>query len=243
MKVNGERDFDAPRDTVWRVLNDPQNMAKLIPGVESFEVQDDRHWQAAVKIPLGLGGLSMTMNFEKVEERPPAFAKLVSKGAGVGAMLNMETSFDLAEAGDGQTHMKWEADVKIAGPVGSMGQRVLQPIVNQQVGNVLNALDKQVQEAKAGGGGQGPADEGREHAAVGATSDAAGSAGAPEPSTDIPAPATGDELRDEGPPAEGEAEPGSSGAEEGLNPWAPQSYEGEGGPTTSTEGAPPGREP
>ena len=28
-----------------------------------------------------------------------------------------------------------------------MGQRVLQPIVNQQVNNVLAALDKQVQEA------------------------------------------------------------------------------------------------
>ncbi len=31
-----------------------------------------------------------------------------------------------------------------------MGQRVLQPIVNQQVGNVLGALDAQVQKAKAG---------------------------------------------------------------------------------------------
>ena len=37
--------------------------------------------------------------------------------------------------------MRWEADVKIAGPVGSMGQRVLQPIVNQQVGNGAGALD------------------------------------------------------------------------------------------------------
>ena len=42
--------------------------------------------------------------------------------------------------------MHWEADVRIAGPVGSMGQRVLQPIVNQQVKNVLAALDEQVQE-------------------------------------------------------------------------------------------------
>jgi len=33
--------------------------------------------------------------------------------------------------------------------VASMGQRVLQPIVNQQVSQVLGALDKQVQEAKA----------------------------------------------------------------------------------------------
>ena len=47
--------------------------------------------------------------------------------------------------------MAWEADVKIAGPVGSMGQRVLQPIINQQVGNVLAALDIEVQAAKAGG--------------------------------------------------------------------------------------------
>jgi hypothetical protein len=30
-----------------------------------------------------------------------------------------------------------------------MGQRVLQPIMNQQVSQVLTALDKQVQEASA----------------------------------------------------------------------------------------------
>jgi len=43
------------------------------------------------------------------------------------------------------------ADVKIAGPVGSMGQRVLQPIVTQQVSNVLTALEKQVAAAAGGG--------------------------------------------------------------------------------------------
>jgi hypothetical protein len=36
--------------------------------------------------------------------------------------------------------------------VGSMGQRVLQPIVNQQVQHVLTALDGQVQAAVAAGG-------------------------------------------------------------------------------------------
>ncbi len=62
--------------------------------------------------------------------------------------MNMDTAFTLNEAGSG-TSMKWEADVKIAGPVGSMGQRVLQPIINQQVENVLTALEKQVSEAAA----------------------------------------------------------------------------------------------
>ena len=149
MKVSGERQFEAPRATVWEVLNDPAQMAKTMPGVESFDVQDDRHWRAHVKIPLGLGGLRMSIDFEKMEEREPEFAKLHAKGNGVGAIVSMDTAFDLAEAEGGGTDMKWQADVKIAGPVGSMGQRVLQPIVNQQVNNVLSALDRQVQEAAA----------------------------------------------------------------------------------------------
>jgi carbon monoxide dehydrogenase subunit G len=117
-----------------------------MPGVESFDVQDDRHWRANVKIPLGMGGLKMSINFEKTDERPIEYARLHAKGTGVGALMNMDTEFHLSSPGDG-TEMRWEADVRIAGPVGSMGQRVLQPIVNQQVGNVLAALEEQVREA------------------------------------------------------------------------------------------------
>ena len=149
MRVAGERAFTAPREAVWRVLNDPASMAAMMPGVESFDVQDDRHWKANVKIPLGLGALGMTMDMEKLEEREPEFARLAIKGNGVGAILSMNTAFNLSEEGGG-TKMDWEAEVRIAGPVGSMGQRVLQPIVNQQVQHVLGALDEQVKKAQAG---------------------------------------------------------------------------------------------
>ena len=67
--------------------------------------------------------------------------------------MNMKTQFHLSGEG-AHTSMRWEADVKIAGPVGAMGQRVLQPIINQQVGNVLAALEQQV--AAAAGSGTAP---------------------------------------------------------------------------------------
>ncbi len=148
MKVEGTKHFEAPRDTVWEVLNDPARMAKTMPGVQTFEVQDDKRWKANVVIPLGLGGLKMSINFEKTEERKPDYARLHAKGTGVGAMLSMDTQFELSEAG-AATEMNWQADVHLLGQVGSMGQRVLQPIVNQQVQNVLMALDAQVREAVA----------------------------------------------------------------------------------------------
>jgi carbon monoxide dehydrogenase subunit G len=152
VKVEGERQLGAPRDIVWEILNDPREMAALMPGVQSFELQDERHWRASVKVPLGLGSLAMTINFEKTEERSPDFASLRAKGQGVGAMLNMQTSFTLEPAESG-TRMLWAADVSIAGPVGSMGQRVLQPIVKQQVNMVLTALDKRVVAVSAAAGG------------------------------------------------------------------------------------------
>ena len=148
MNVSGEKTFAAPRSAVWAVLNDPASMAKTMPGVESFDVHDEKRWTANVKIPLGLGGLKMKIDMNKTEERAPEYAQLDVKGQGVGAMLNMQTSFELSDA-DGGTLMKWAADVKLAGPVGSMGQRVLQPIVNQQVNHVLKALDAQVQQHSA----------------------------------------------------------------------------------------------
>jgi carbon monoxide dehydrogenase subunit G len=150
VKVEGVREYDAPAQVVWDVLNDPAQMAQLMPGVESFDVQDDRHWTAAVKVPLGMGALALKLSFEKTEQRPIEFAKLAAKGQGVGAIVAMETAFHLTPDGE-RTSMKWEADVRVAGPIGSMGQRVFQPIVNQQVTNVLNALEKVVDEAKSGG--------------------------------------------------------------------------------------------
>ena len=150
MILQGERIFDAPRATVWQVLSNPASMAATMPGVESFDVHDERRWTANVKIPRGLGGLKMKIDMDKTEERELEYAAMQIKGQGVGAMMNMVTKFELSDEGAG-TKMMWSADVKIAGPVGSMGQRVLQPIVNQQVQHVLGSLETQVQDALAAG--------------------------------------------------------------------------------------------
>ena len=148
MKVEGDRSFAVPRDIVWDVMNSPAKRAAIMPGVDSFEIQDDTHWNAKVKVPLGMGLLHMTVDFEKTEERKPEYSSLKAKGKGVGAVMNMTTSFTLAETASG-TDMHWVADVKILGPVGAMGQRILQPVVKQQVDQVLTALDQKVNEAAA----------------------------------------------------------------------------------------------
>lgn len=144
MNVSGTRDFEAPRQAVWDVLNDPQELAGLMPGVSHFELHDDRHWTVHVRVPLGVGGLKLRFEFEKTDERPSEFAALEAKGKGVGAVVSLKTEFALTENG-AATAMDWQADVNVLGQIGGMGQRVLQPIVNSQVESVLAALDERVQ--------------------------------------------------------------------------------------------------
>lgn len=144
MRVEGDKTFDAPREDVWRVLIDPESMARTMPGVESFDVHDDRHWTAHVKLRLGLTSLALDVDFEKVEERPPEFAKLVARGGGMGGSLAMETSFEL-EADGAQTHMHWVAEVAVSGPLGALGNRALKPLVDRQVGHLLDSVEEQVE--------------------------------------------------------------------------------------------------
>jgi carbon monoxide dehydrogenase subunit G len=143
VKLEGTRQFEAPPEVVWRVLDDPARMAQAMPGVESFELEDAAHWTASVKVPLGAAGLQLRFDMEKRDERALEHAGLRAKGTGVGAFVRMETAFDLEPAGN-STLMHWQADFQIAGKAGNVGQRVLQPIVRGQVENVLNALDRQV---------------------------------------------------------------------------------------------------
>ena len=83
------------------------------------------------------------MDFAELGERALEYGSMCGKGKGMGAMREMTTSCALSGEG-GATQMEWGADVKLAGVLGSMGQRVLQPIINQQVEGIMSALETQL---------------------------------------------------------------------------------------------------
>lgn len=149
MDLSGETEYDTARSAVWSAIADPERMARLMPGVSELTVIDGSHWNATVKVPVGLGALKMKFECERVDERPLEYALLRAEGKGVGASMSMTTSFTLSGEGE-RTSLQWQADVQIGGRVGAMGLRVLEPLVTKQVEGVLQALGVAAKEPGAG---------------------------------------------------------------------------------------------
>jgi carbon monoxide dehydrogenase subunit G len=141
--IEGTRRFEAPRERVFRALTDPHELAELMPGVERVEVTSADEWIAVVKAPFGVG-LDLKLDLHVSDRRPPEHARLVAWGKSLGARLSIETEFELGEDGGG-TDMTWSAEVGLAGLLGGLGGKALEPAARRQAERSLDRLQERVE--------------------------------------------------------------------------------------------------
>jgi uncharacterized protein len=141
--IQGERRIQASRERVFRALTDPQELSELIPGVERVEVNSDDEWITVVKPPFGRG-LNVKLDMHVTDRRPPEHARLVAWGKTFGARISIKTEFELVENG-GATQMKWNADVGLAGLLGALGGKALEPTAKHQAERSLDRLQRRVE--------------------------------------------------------------------------------------------------
>ena len=53
LKIAGEHTFQAPRQTVWDALLDPDVLLKVLPGCDSMEVIGENRFRGAMNIRIG----------------------------------------------------------------------------------------------------------------------------------------------------------------------------------------------
>jgi carbon monoxide dehydrogenase subunit G len=143
VRLHGERRFQATRERVFRALTDPYELSELMPGVQRVDVENEDEWIAVVKPPFGRG-LNLKLDMHITDRRPPEHARLTAWGKSFGARISIETEFELAEDGDG-TDMVWSADVGLAGLLGGLGGRALEPVAQQQAERSLDRMQERIE--------------------------------------------------------------------------------------------------
>jgi carbon monoxide dehydrogenase subunit G len=146
MKISGERILAASRQHVWDLLNDPERLARLIPGCEKLEKLAPDEFAGTVNI--GIAGVKgvYTGKLKLDEIRQPEHYKMNVDGKGKQGFMRGFGTLDLASKNDNPNHtvVSYTGDVQVGGPLVQVGQRVIDSAAKMLIGQFFAAAEAEV---------------------------------------------------------------------------------------------------
>ena len=144
MKLGGDYTFNAPRDIVWPLLQDPEVLASVMPGCEKLEQVGDNEFEGILKIKVGPVQGKFKGNIKITDVNEPQSYNITVDGKGAPGFVKGKGGLNLVEE-DGQTILQYEGDAQVGGRLASVGQRLLDTSAKAIVRQGLEGLDQQVQ--------------------------------------------------------------------------------------------------
>lgn len=142
MTVRIERTFDVPasRERVWEFLSDPENRARAISVVDSYEVTDAENNRARwnVRLPIPFVRTTVPVETEDVTRRPPEYVKFV----GESSALRVTGEHELTAIDDGcRLDNRFVVDGKIPGV-----ETFFKRNFDDELENLQHALERDISE-------------------------------------------------------------------------------------------------
>ncbi len=159
IQLEGSYTFDAPRDVVWEVLNDPQALASALPGTQKLEQVGENEFRGAMTVRVGpvQGNFQGSVILSNIQ--PPEGYHLQVSGKGPQGFLNGEGDIRLEEE-DGKTVMHYTGQAQVGGRIAGVGQRLIDSTARAIIRQALEALNRQVQARVAAGAAATTTEEG-----------------------------------------------------------------------------------
>ncbi len=126
MELKGQQLINAPRETVYAALNDPDVLKQCIPGCESLNKTSDTNMDATVAIKVGPVKAKFSGAVELTNLNPPESYTIVGEGKGGAAgFAKGKADVTLTEQGD-QTLLDYAVHADVGGKLAQLGGRLLE---------------------------------------------------------------------------------------------------------------------
>lgn len=153
MKLNGKFVVDAPRTSVWEVLNEPETLAHLLPGAKSVERVSDDEFTATMSVGIGPIRASFSGKLEIVERNEPDFNRMRITGDARQGRIVGDATVTAVELAPDRTEVSVDGEVQVGGMIARVGQRMLGGKSQQMMQQFFRDLSKEA--AKRSGSNAG----------------------------------------------------------------------------------------
>ncbi len=125
MDMTGETLIPAPREVVWRALNDPEVLRQSIPGCETIDKVSDTEFAAKVVAKVGPVRATFTGQVQLSDLDPPNGYRISGEGKGGPAgFAKGGATVKLSDA-EGGTKLSYTVDAQIGGKLAQIGSRLI----------------------------------------------------------------------------------------------------------------------
>ena len=123
--MTGEYKIAAPRSKVWEAHNDPETLAKCIPGCQELNKDSDTELSATVKSKVGPVSATFTGKVTLSDIDPPNGYRISGEGSGgVAGFAKGGAEVKLADDGE-DTVLTYVADAQVGGKLAQIGSRLI----------------------------------------------------------------------------------------------------------------------
>ena len=145
MNLNGTFVFNGPRSQVWDLLQDPDVLAKALPGTERLTRTADDRLEGTMKVSVGpMTAAKFDVAVTLKDLVPPGHFAMVIDSKGAVGYTRGSATVDLEEQPGGGTLMRYSSDVQVGGRIASVGQRLLESVAKMMMKQALDALEREL---------------------------------------------------------------------------------------------------
>jgi uncharacterized protein len=145
MILSGTFTFEGPRARVWEILQDPEVLAKALPGTKTLTKTGDDRYQGVMKVSVGpMSAAEFAINVELSDKVAPETFTMLIDGKGAVGFTKGTATIALEEQPGPVTVMTYTSDVQIGGKIAGVGQRLLESVGKMMTKQALEALNKEL---------------------------------------------------------------------------------------------------
>lgn len=148
MKIEYKYTFDAPREIVWKVIQDQAALRSSLPGCRSFEKGDGDVYHAEMGVSIGPVKGVFTGEVQQVNQEEPESYRLLVRGKGKPGEIDAVADMKLDEAGE-KTNLTCSAEVQVTGVLASVGQRIMNGAAKVVLSQFFKSMDKEMKQRQA----------------------------------------------------------------------------------------------
>ncbi|TFG66574.1 MAG: hypothetical protein E4H28_01515 [Gemmatimonadales bacterium] len=145
MIIESEFLFAADRTTVYAGLQDPEILAKALPGTERLELIGDGQYIGEMVVSVGpVTAARFEVSVELIDLVEPESFSMIVGGKGKVGFVEGKADVRLEDRG-AECLMIYRADLGVGGKVASVGQRLLDSVGKAMAKRGLKAVDQMLQ--------------------------------------------------------------------------------------------------